>query len=58
MPDFYNHIGYIDEQGMPLPPLDDDLSFQSVAERSLSPDSAFDYISGELNPPQTSTVSY
>ena len=50
MPEFYSHVGYVDDQGMPLPPLDegsDDISFQSVAERSLSPDSAFDYLSSE-----------
>ena len=51
MPDFYNHIGYIDDHGMPHPPLDDeeeeeedgDISFPPVAERSLSPDAAFEY---------------
>ena len=47
IPEFYSHVGYIDDQGMPLPPVDDDISFQSVAERSLSPDSAFDYLSSE-----------
>ena len=49
MPEFYSHVGYTDDHGLPLPPLDDpneEVSFQSVAERSLSPDSAFDYISG------------
>ena len=47
MPEFYNHIGYVDDRGMPLPPLDEEcdmISFQTVAERSFSPDSAFDYI--------------
>ncbi|CAI8029133.1 PAS domain-containing serine/threonine-protein kinase, partial [Geodia barretti] len=54
MPEFYSHVGYVDDQGMPLPPLDegsDDISFQSVAERSLSPDSAFDYLSSRAHVP-------
>ena len=50
MPEFYSHVGYVDDQGMPLPSLDegsDDISFQSVDDHSLSPDSAFDYLSSE-----------
>ena len=51
MPDFYNHIGYVDDRGMPLPPLDeegDEISFHSTVERSFSPDSTFDYHKGEI----------
>ena len=47
IPEFYNHICYVDDRGMPLPPLDEedgdeDDMFPLVTERSLSPDQAFE----------------
>ena len=49
LPDFYQHIGFVDDKSMPLPPVDeeeDDL-FHSVAERSFSPDRASDFLKGK-----------
>ena len=53
MPDFYNHIGYCDDQTIPLPPLDeeelDELDrqdlFHSVEEQILSPRTASQFFS-------------
>lgn len=48
LPEFYQHIGYVDDRSMPLPPLDEeDFLFHSVAERSLSPDKASDFLKGK-----------
>ncbi len=39
---------YVDDHNLPLPPLDEeDCLFHSVAERSLSPDKAFEFKKSE-----------
>lgn len=44
IPDFYNHINYVDDRNMPLPPLDEEEVFHDVMERSFTPDSALEVI--------------
>ncbi len=46
IPEFYSAINYVDESGIPLPPLDEDQEdlFHSVIERSFSPERAYDLI--------------
>ena len=44
IPDFYNHINYVDDRNMPLPPLDEEDMFPDVMERSVTPDSALELI--------------
>eukprot|EP00731_Ephydatia_muelleri_P010786 Em0005g1372a len=56
MPDFYNHIGYCDDQNIPLPPLDeeelDELDrqdlFHSVEEQLLSPRTASQFFAQQV----------
>lgn len=40
IPEFYNHINYVDDRNMPLPPLDEEEIFHDVMEHSFTPDSA------------------
>ena len=47
IPDFYYHIGYVDDRNMPFPPIDEeDCLFHSAAEKSMSPDKVSDYARG------------